>query len=261
MSEYANYDDFNDENEPSEYDIKTGKEKKVTPQKVIKKIFIYALRIIAVAVFAILFWRLGSSKDTKLAKAFIWTEENISSYTQNPSEFLAYKYMRNDNITEDGKFLANNIYFVPSKNQFQITLRYNNSTLKKLAEEYNLDNLPDGEVFVYALTDNLGNIYSQYEYAVDKKNLYNYRRILFENIDMQATKETVNKNGEKVIQEFESLYLNIYYKDDINFEEPYGVLEVYSNDFYHEPMDLEDYKTKDNKPNMELTPGTSFVAE
>ena len=128
MSEYANYDDYNDEDEENEYDAVHGK--KLTVGKIIKRTLLYSLRLIAFLVISILLWRIFSGGDPKSMQEFLWTEDSLSRFTQNPDTFEAFYYKHKDNLSRDGKFAASSVYFVPESGEFQITLRYNNSTLK-----------------------------------------------------------------------------------------------------------------------------------
>lgn len=256
MSEYENYDDYND----LEEDFDPYTENKLTVGKVIKKVFLYSLRLLALGVFAFLMFRILSSGDPKSMKEFIWTSPSIEAYTENPSEFEAFYYKHPDNLSKDGKFAASYIYFVPKTGQFQITVRYNNSTLKYLAEDYKLGEKPQGEVFVYVLTDNLGNTYTDYEYFSDTKNIYNYQRLVFNGIDLNATK-TVEEDEKLVTKKFETLTLTVYYKDDVVLSTPYGVLPVYDSEYYHEPINLDKFSFKDNKPTHTLTSGVSYTVK
>lgn len=264
MSEYANYDDYNDEEEENEYDAVHGK--KLTVGKIIKKTLLYSLRLIAFFVISILLWRIFSGNDPKSMQEFLWTDDSVKSFTQSPDTFEAYYYKHKDNLSRDGKFAASYVYFVPENGEFQITLRYNNSTLKKLAEDYDLDSVPTDESFVFTLTDKFGNTYTEYEYLSDKKNVYNYRRLIFKGIDMtnlliedapvdadDTTKEDVAKKKEKAV-----LTLNVYYKNDVLFSEPYGTMSVYDYSYYHEPIDFSDFKGKDIEVISNTTPRLQY---
>ncbi len=246
MSEYDNYDDYTDPDEQNGYDAIYGT-KKITPWKIIKKTVKLSLKLIGITVFVSLLLRIFIAGDTSFSKTFLWTEQSITAYNKNPDDFDVYYYKRPDNISQGGKFSASNVYFIPSISQFQLTVRYNDSTLDKLMTDYKLENKPTGEVFVFTLSDNLGNVYTEYTYTADKKNMYNYRRVVFENIDMNATK-TVEEDGIAVEKKFEELYINIYYKDDVLLSNPYSKMTIYDSNFYHEPFDFSKYVPKDNKP-------------
>jgi len=264
MSEYANYDDVYEDEETDDYDRLYGDPKKLTVGKIIKRIFKYGFRIIAIAVFGIMFWRIISSGDTKLAKSFIWNESAISAYNSDPSAFKVYDCSISDNITDDGKFSLSNSFYVPSTGQFQFTVRYNNSTVKKLLNEYDLKEEPTGEIFVFTLTDNLGNTYTDYDFVIDEKNLYNYRRIIFDGIDLSANKITQDKDGKEVKLTFSSLTLNIYYIDDVVLSEPYGSLLVYTkleDRLSYPQVDINKYMFKDNLPTKNLVDGIRYIVK
>ncbi len=246
MSEYDNYDDYTDPEEENGYDAIYGT-KKITPWKIIKKAVKYFFILIGVTVFVSLLLRIFIAGDTNFSKAFLWTERSITAYNENPESFDVYYYKRPDNISLDGKFSASSVYFIPSISQIQLTVRYNNSTIDKLIKDYNLEKTPTGELFVFTLSDNLGNVYTEYTYTEDKMNMYNYRRVVFESVDMNATK-TVEEDGIQTEKKFEELTINIYYKDEVLLSEPYSKMTVYDANFYHEPFDFSKYIPKDNKP-------------
>ncbi len=198
----------------------------------------------------LLLWRLFSSGDTKIAKNFVWTENTISAYKTDSDSFKAYKYASDYIITDDGSFSASNIYYVPSVSQFQFTVRYNNSTLKKLVNQYQLTEKPTGETFVYRLTDNRGNEYTEYEFITDSKNVYNYRRVVFEGISMP--------DGTSEEAALESLTLNIYYAKDVLLSKPYATLEIYNKDRRSIPLELDKYMFKNNEATKGLTPRISY---
>ena len=247
MSEYANYDDYNDPNEENEYDALNGK--KNTAGKIIGKTLLYTLRLVAFSVIAILLWRIFSGGVPKSLQTYVWTDEAYGIYTQDPDNYSIYHYKRNDNLSKDGKFMASYVYYVTETGEFQITLRYNNSTLKKLAEDYKLEDIPSGEPFVFTLTDQNGKVYTEYEYYSAKKNLYNYRKLIFKGIDMAPlTVEPADLdrgddeiNREKEEKEKVNLTLKVYYKDDVLLSAPYSELTVFDYSFYHEPVPA-DYK-------------------
>lgn len=249
MSEYDNYDDYSDLYQKDEYEALYGTNK-ITPWKVIKKTFKILVKIFAVLFMAALLYRIFLTGDTAFSKKFLWTESSISAYNKSPEEFKSYYYKRPNNMTEDGKFSASNIYFTPSISQFQITIRYNDSTLRKLADEYKLEKIPDGEVFVFTLSDNLGNIYTEYKYTEDTKSLYNYRRVVFDGIDMNSIKTTEEEDGKTKEEKFSELYINIYFTEDVVLSKPYGKITVYDNNFYHEPIDLSKHISKNNTPSV-----------
>ena len=265
MSEYQNYDDYTDEYEENGYEAIYGK--KLTVGKIIKYIFKYGFRLISIFVVGFLFFRIFISNEPKESKVFIWNETSINAYNENSSSFNPKYYNHPDNITSDGKFVVSSVYFVPEIGQFQMTVRYSKATLKKLVTEYALAETPSQNIFVYTLTDQLGNTYKDYEFITFKKGRYTYERIVFDNIDMapltveeadrnadKETKEKVQAEKDKVL-----LKLNIYYSDDVVLSTPYGTLDVYDYDHYHEPFNFKKYMFKDNTPTENLTDRINYV--
>ena len=198
----------------------------------------------------LLLWRVFSSGDTKIAKRFIWKEETIALYNQDPEAFKAYKHEYDYNFTDGGTFSVSNLYFVPSAEQFQFTVRYNNSTLKKLVKEYNLTEKPTGETFVYRLVDNRGNEYTEYQFVTDSKNVYNYRRVVFDGITMS------DENSEE--KGLEKLTLNIYYAKDVLLSKPYATLEIYNAERPSTELELKKHMFKDNQPTKNLMNRISY---
>ena len=271
MAYYENYDDYHDDEEENEYDATRGR--KFTFGKILRKTFSYALTVLALAVIAFLVWRISSTGDPKAFKSFLWNDISIEAYNESPESFKALQYVRNDNLTPNGKFSASSVYFVPSIGQFQMTLRYNDSTVKKLVNElmteYELKNAnevkekfgvyenTEKELFVFTLSDNLGNVYTDYQVVSGTKYMYNYRRIIFDNIDMNATKVT-EKDGETLTEAFEELYLNIYFIDDVQLSAPYAILTVYDTEHDHSPVDLKKYPSNDT-PSKNLAPPPKYT--
>ncbi|MBQ6702046.1 MAG: hypothetical protein IJN17_03740 [Clostridia bacterium] len=259
MSEYANYDDYHDPDEEDSYDAIYGK--KNSKRKIIKKILLYTLRITTLLVFAVLFWRIFSGDSPDSMKKFLWTESSIEQYNKSPEDFKVYHYKHKDNLSAEGKFSASEVYFVPSIGQLQVTVRFNNSTLDKVVEEYKLEEKPDKDAFVFVLTDHLGNAYTEYSYISDEKNVYNYRRLVFEGIDMskitvdEPSPNATPEERKKIEKERENVYLflNVYYKDRVVLSKPFSSLPVYDYVHYHAPYSIKEYTKKELEPTKGLT--------
>lgn len=196
--------------------------------KGIKFILKSGMTFIVVAVLAILFFRMFSMRDPKIIKEYIWDNSAITEYNKlaNKEDFKIYKYSLGSyryydesqskevmgNVPEfnqdranskyHGTFRASNIFYTENTKKLQIALRYNNVAEKNLIEDYSLARLPDGESFVFTLTDKSGNVYKEYSFTKAEKSVYNYRMLVFEDIDLSAAEE---------------LTLNIYFINDVDF--------------------------------------------
>lgn len=132
-----------------------------------------------------------------------------------------------------GYFWACQVLLVPNADQVQVLIRYNNATLKHIAEDYNLgeDGIPsrDEEVIDVTLaiwvdpdptnettTDReLVRIQPTGEATTDQTTMYNYRRYVFDGVDL---------NTENMI----NMSVDIYYKGSVNYDRvAYSSLVVY----------------------------------
>lgn len=170
-------------------------------------------------IYLFFFLRICSSGDTQIAKRLIWTETMIAAYQNDPDNFSVYELEVPSYITENGYFAASNVRYVEATGGIQVTIRYNNSTLNALQTELKIEEITSSEPFVFALKDNNGNIYTDYQYLTDEKWMYNYRRLVFEGVKMQ---------------DVSSLTVHIYFRDGFDYD-----YDAKSNaiDIYQEPTD------------------------
>lgn len=140
---------------------------------------------------------------------------------------------------KEGYFGVPEYYFIPEANQVQVVFRYNNSTLKKLAEEYDLEEVPKKGEHVFDVTllkitdltpDNASDQedpnalekmrYLPDEVITDTTLLYTYYRFVFEGVSIDESA-------------ISSVFLDIYYREDLDYDKtPYGSLKLY--DHLHE---------------------------
>ena len=227
--------------------------RKIFSFRALKFIFKWLGYLLIFAVFAILLWRIFSSKLPKAASQIIWTKNSYAAYQQLGDDLLIYTQDVGTVFDEDGKFSLYEFHYIPSANEVQFTVRFNKSTIDKLAEELTeekREQLGDefteadtvtadmlGELpFVFALRDNDGNVYTSYEYTTFEKNRYTYVRVAFSGIDLYhiekgapsvlyPTPETPNPDyiykgelkGEYVKSPTETLHFDAYYAE--TFEE------------------------------------------
>ncbi len=146
-------------------------------------------------------------------------------------------------------FSVTDVKFVEEANQVQVLFRYNNSTIRHLTEDYNLPTTPSRTEDLYDVTlyvaydltpdvhtDDDGNDpasvkfvrYHATSHTADQKNLYNYRRFIFDGVDMTVTDNPVL-----------AVYVDIYYKGDIDYEkDAYGTLIIYDYASEREPYKI-----------------------
>jgi len=194
-------------------------------------IFVYCILMLRICTF-----RNYPAEATKL----LWTEASIESYLESPDSFSAYSctpegysYFESTGeetyiasvsfpeITEDGKFSFRDPVWYEASNEYQITVRYNNSTIKALMQELGMTEQPKGESFAFFLRDDAGRIYTEYKYSSHNRGIYNYRRAIFEGVDLDTIR---------------TLELCVVYVGFASYDQPYNSIMVY--DSHTEPKKL-----------------------
>ena len=157
-----------------------------------------------------------------------------------------YSTERDVRLDENGKKISNagkayfavpKAVFIPDAGQIQLVLRYNNSTLKYLAEDYAAlcPEVParDDDVFditVIKVTDltpddttdnDVPAKLAEERFTVTnvksaEKQLHNFRHLTFENFELEGALR---------------VYLCIYYKGDVDYgEDPYATVKIYDSE-------------------------------
>lgn len=207
------------------------------------------------AMLGVMLWRILSSGDPKSMQALQPNQTLCDAYaahTQNPDagDFFVL-HQRYDTIIRDGEakgyFSVTQADFLPAADQLQITFRYNNSTLKRVAADlgkpaplergkdwfdvtvtvaYDLtpDNHEDNDINDPACVR-----FERYQPTAcvkDTKNLYNYERLTFDGIDIL---DHIDENGEPVMRaDVLAVYVDIYFNENIDYQkEPMGTLMIY----------------------------------
>jgi hypothetical protein len=232
------------------------------------KLLKYLLIAVILLVYGIFMLRICTMGNPTTMDQYVWTESTVQLYKTYQDKFavekvneetLSYQY-----ITTDGKFAINSIFVTETGNgkaQVQFTIRYNNSTLEALRKDYNLIENPTGEPFVYILNDINGNIYRKYQFTTDTKSVYNYRHIIFEDVDISGMDYT----------DLFYINLDIYYIEDVNFANiSYGTLPVLRNEYdsegkYNgyllEPYDIKKDLFKKDSPTSGITPSPAYLVK
>lgn len=181
---------------------------------------------ISLFIYAFFIFRLCTMDDPKEMTKIIWNDVSRAAYAADPAGFEALDQEPNTYINNEGTFWISNVVYLPSADQLQLTIKYNDSTLKYLKQALGDETLvlPD-EPFSYSLLDEDGNRYTAYSSVSHHKQNYNYRRLVFEGIDMT---------------DITDLYVDIYYVGNINYgETPYGSLKAWDADLATTPHDVE----------------------
>ncbi len=139
-----------------------------------------------------------------------------------------------------GQFHISNPVYIPSAGEVQVTFRVNDEGMEELMTTYGLKTLPEGEVFVFALTDGK-NYYTDYSFVAEERFTYQYRRLTFSGVDFKDLYE---------------LELLIYYVGNgtVELTSPYEYLTVYLADIPMRPYDMKDAKPVEVSKKLDQPP-------
>ena len=213
-------------------------------------------------VILLLLWRIFSSGTPNELKALTPNAPLAQAYEENGGKLYMFKQDHHSLTTAErnyGYFGISDYYIIPEANQVQLVFRYNNSTIRALAEDESLAEVPpkDAELFDVSLVlqtdltpenkdDNAGNVAGTVkltrffpEAALTERkttSLYNYFRYVFI-FDEDYNIEALMESGELL-----AIYADVYYNEKIDYEtQSYGTLFLY------------DYKTDIVKQRLTLS--------
>ena len=206
--------------------------------KISLKVLFY---LFVIAVNAIMLWRVLFSGDPAKIQRLTVNDDLREAYSDGQ---LLLETQEQRTLTSNGLFAVRECIFIPEAKQIQIVVRYNNSTLRQLAKDYGLENVPEKteelfDVSIVKTTDktpldipdntnpemlNEERYHPSGEPDRAYKRLYSYRRYVFENV----TREDAV-----------GMFVDVYYKGDIDYEKtPYGALCIYEDGYPVEVVKL-----------------------
>ena len=144
---------------------------------------------------------------------YVWTERAEEIYKSDKDNLRIFDVYVGQNYGRLGLFFNAYIRLTDSRDkkisEFQLTVRYNDSTVKHLAKTETVTDEEDP--FIYILCNDLGDAYiPSYIDETTKSNL-NYRKLVFEDVNMV---------------DVDILYLNIYSKNVTSYDD---VIELYKS--------------------------------
>jgi hypothetical protein len=169
----------------------------------------------------------------------------IAAYEKDPTLAGTFRQEQRSVTSAEnnyGYFSVTKATFIPAANQIQIVVRYNNSTLRHVQEDFGLDQAPprDEQTFDVSLlvvtditpedsSDNLETdddsvaktrIHPTY-FTSHQKNIYNYRLFVFDLGDIDLSAHLENDT-------LLSVFTDIYYAEAVDYDStPYGTLCLY----------------------------------
>ena len=213
------------------------------------KIFGFLCGCVVLIVCVFMLWRVFSTKTPKELDTLTPNEKLLSAYSEYGESLYMFK-QNQDIITRaeynSGYFSIPDYTFIPDANQLQLVFRYNNSTLKAVAKDKELSEVPDrnGDYFDVSIvlyidltpdnpddnefiaSETIKKIRCRGEVVgKDKTALYNFYRYVFyfdeadEPIDL---KELIEDDS------LIAIHAQFYYNEGLDYNEnPYGALLLY----------------------------------
>ena len=149
-------------------------------------------------------WRIFFSGDPAEIKPLIANENLVSVYNEKGDDIVLYT-QKQKALAESGRFSVTDCVFIPEADQLQVTVRYNNSTLRRLAEDFELAEVPQKKDELFDITvvkttdltpendeDNLDReslkeerFYPLGEPKTAYTSLYTYKKFIFDNIEWE----------------------------------------------------------------------------
>ncbi len=239
-----------------------------------KKVIKYAAIAFMLLFFAFLFWRVFFSENDPGGMKVINPNEKLSSAYKDAlaalddgevlEGFAVYQtddplistcedwHDEDDGVNYFAQFFLTDAVYFPTASQAQFVLRYNNSALRYLAEDYSLPSVPEKTGDWFDLTLVVVYEYKASEDALpiekelrlrptstvsDSTSLYNYRQLTFD--------------GLPELETVKNIYFDIYYIEDVNYAQtPYSRIRALNGE-----MSLRDYEL-DKKDIAALTEGS-----
>ena len=121
---------------------------KLSAFDIIKLFFRAVFVLLVAAVFAVLFWRMATSRVPKELLELTPNEVLIEAYDEH-GDSLTLMTQEQNTITRTeenyGYFTVSQAVFIPDAGQLQLLVRYNDSTLEALQKDYGLEFLPESD--------------------------------------------------------------------------------------------------------------------
>jgi len=207
----------------------------------IGKLFKWLMALITFSVYLLLTLRacaLDGLKDTAKTRQLIRNETFVQAYSAQPDSMKVHAFAEDSITTRDGRITVTNIRFIEPIDQFQLTVRYNKSLARFIMDDFSLKKEPTGEYLTFALRDDQGNLYTKFEYITDSIFVYNFRRLVFDGVQLDGCSY---------------LRLEVYYTGYVNYESgsaPINTITVYTKE-----QGLVPYKPKKGELSATTTDG------
>ena len=202
--------------------------------------------LLVFSVCGVLLWRVFSSGDPDSMKVLTVNEHTYAAYEEH-GDSLLLQYQNQDTITRGesnaGYFSVTQYVFIPQANQVQLVFRYNNSTIKNLARDYQLSEVPSKDETLFDVTlvtsKDLTPNNREDNYTDDGTTPENLELKRYYPTEICTTRDTTSLytyyryvfDGISVEDDIVGVFADVYYVEDIDYEKnAYGTLCLYDDE-------------------------------
>lgn len=230
--------------------------------KTIKVILIAAIFIMLAA----LVYLLWTERDPASMRRLAWTREAVEAYERSPDGFRVSSVTGFDGRTysQDGAVGVSRVARVVDLDEWQILVRYNDSTLRELEKTRGTVGYADTERFIFTLTDDLGNVYTDYHFVAAESSRHNYLRLIFDGVPLTFSSEQDDGEGgtRTSVRRVREMTLCIYCREDVGPDGELPASPAYFAYVYSDAAAQYDYKGLSKElPDGEPTQGIRSSAE
>lgn len=202
--------------------------------------FIAALLVILLV--SILLWRVFISANIPKSIDKMTPNAKLTEAYEASGGNLTFRYQELPTISKAadsyGYFSVESCVFIPEADQVQLVFRYNNSTIRHLQEDYGLAELPEKSLHLYDVSLVIASDPTPdvHEDDYGEENTLETRRVLPTGTPLREETSLYTFyryvfDGVSVEDVTNSIYLDVYYVDDIRYDErPYSTLLLYAWD-------------------------------
>ncbi len=105
---------------------------------------------IVLFIYGILAFRLCTQKPPSSVSKLLWTDSTLAAYAAEGDNMVVYSHEPTESIAKDGYFGVYDVLYIPASQEFQVTVRYNNSSTNKLYDDLYTKALAEREAAIRA---------------------------------------------------------------------------------------------------------------
>lgn len=210
-----NWEDYGKVGEEEEYQSRSTI-RKIFSFRTLKKVLKWSVYLLLISLYAVIMFRLISSKPSKKMTALLRTPDSVA-YLSEHGTLSVFSQELDTFITTDGYYTIYDVRLIAETNELQFTVRYNKSTVEALRDKIWDDHYTEAfkkyaeagygntecqdlawkdadaalaektisdEPFTFMLKDEDGNVYSAYSCVTYSRTRYKYIRVSFKIPDL-----------------------------------------------------------------------------